>query len=639
MSSRRDQKIVAGCSSYDVANLEDLLLDRLPMEQTKKLEMHLEHCAFCQSQMDRLTATADDWDDLQSALLKPRKGPDNSSLSLSAIQSIRALLSPTDDPQMLGRLGHYEVSGIVGIGGMGVVCKGRDPALDRTVAIKVLLPHLAANRLARIRFLREARSAASIVHENVMPIFGIEDRGAVPFLVMPFSRGQTLQRRIDTEGPLSVQQVVRVGIQVARALAAAHAQGLIHRDVKPANIMLDEGTDRVLLADFGLARAIDDLSVTRSGMVAGTPLYMSPEQIQGETLSQKSDLFSLGSVMYAMCTGQTPFHADTSYGVMRQITDREPKDIQEINSEIPAWLCNIVRRLMAKSPADRFAAAERVAQLLEECLAHVHAPKLHRLPTCLAKPRFFERLNSYMSDKKILSLISFGLFLAALLIPWLIAATGKEIPAIVFGSISLFLAISFAVFSYKEFFSQIVLKLLIATIGLLMLGLLLAIPIWYVRSQTKAQAAMALEQQALARRNEFEAKRALQSARRDLTDSLVLQSETSSGSTKKQVLEWMVQRGFKKYTEVDMGLELREQVTSLMPDLKSIDKVTSLIIVPVLSNIFMYYFFNEKDELIDLRLNSILASQIGQGTKDESREDQNNDGRDREGVPAELKRF
>ena len=169
-------------------------------------------------------------------------------------------------------------------------------------------------------------------------------------------------------------------MQAAAGLAAAHAQGLVHRDVKPANILLADGIERVKLTDFGLARAADDASLTKTGFIAGTPQYMSPEQARGEAVDQRSDLFSLGSVLHAMCTGRPPFRAETSYGVLRRITDEEPRPIREINPEIPDWLCGIVARLMAKRPDDRFQSAGEVAALLEQCLAHVQQPTIVPLP-------------------------------------------------------------------------------------------------------------------------------------------------------------------------------------------------------------------------------------------------------------------
>jgi serine/threonine protein kinase len=220
-----------------------------------------------------------------------------------------------------------------------------------------------------------------VVDDHVVPIHNVETDGEHPFLVMKFIAGGSLQQRIDREGPLEVCEVLRIGMQTAKGLAAAHAQGLIHRDVKPSNILLDEGVDRALLTDFGLARATNDASLTRSGFHPGTPHYMSPEQVRGEAIDARSDLFGLGCVLYAMCTGHPPFRSETSYAVLRRITDDAPRPIRESNSSTPVWLERIVMRLLAKSPEDRYVSAIEAHRLLERCLAHVQQPTTVELPS------------------------------------------------------------------------------------------------------------------------------------------------------------------------------------------------------------------------------------------------------------------
>jgi len=214
-----------------------------------------------------------------------------------------SFLEPCEKPDTLGRLGSHEITAVIGRGGMGVVLKGRDPELNRVVAIKVLAPELASNAMARKRFLREARAAAAISHDHVVTIHAINQTGQLPHLAMEYVDGQSLQQRIDCSGPLGLKEILRIGKQTAAGLAAAHAEGLIHRDIKPANILLENGVERVKITDFGLARAVDDVSLTQTGVVAGTPQYMSPEQAQGKRVDHRTDLFSLGSVLYAMCTG------------------------------------------------------------------------------------------------------------------------------------------------------------------------------------------------------------------------------------------------------------------------------------------------------------------------------------------------
>ena len=158
---------------------------------------------------------------------------------------------------------------------MSIVFKGFDSALNRYVAIKVMSPHLATSESARQRFAREAQAAAAVVHDNVIAIHHVRGDAELPYLVMPYERGNSLQKRLDERGPLELAEILRIGMQSAAGLAAAHVQGLVHRDVKPGNILLTENVERVKLTDFGLARAVDDASLTRTGMIAGTPQYLS----------------------------------------------------------------------------------------------------------------------------------------------------------------------------------------------------------------------------------------------------------------------------------------------------------------------------------------------------------------------------
>jgi hypothetical protein len=296
-------------------------------------------------------------------------------------------LDPSDHPGSRGRLGHYEVVEVIGQGGFGVVFKALDPALNRLVAIKVLAPQLASSVAARKRFAREAKAAAAVSHEHVVAIHAVEEAKGLPYLVMEYVAGVSLQERLDRSGPQELAEVLRIGMQAAQGLAAAHAQGLVHRDVKPANILLHNGVERVKITDFGLARAADDASLTQSGVVAGTPQYMAPEQARGEAVDHRADLFSLGSVLYALCTGRPPFRASTTLGVLRRVTDDTPRPVHEVNPEMPAWMGDIIARLHAKDPAQRLQSAGEVAELLGQCLAHVQQPGRAPLPARLKRPR------------------------------------------------------------------------------------------------------------------------------------------------------------------------------------------------------------------------------------------------------------
>ena len=392
----------AHTSGCDHQRIDDFLnSDHVGLDDSQLVD-HLDSCATCREYMERQAAEPERWSKA-AEILQPGEFDHAGSAEYSAatvgyhrvaqpvaIQNVLDSLSPSDDPHRLGRLEGYEVSGVVGAGGMGVVLKAVDPSLDRVVAIKVMAPHLANNATARKRFSREAKAAAAVLHPNVIPIHCVSSDAAIPYLVMAYIRGCSLQKRLELEGPVPTVEVLRIGAQIAAGLAAAHEQGLVHRDIKPENILLEEGVERVTLTDFGLARAVDDASLTRDGTIAGTPQYMSPEQARGESVDQKSDLFSLGSVLYALCTGRPPFRAETSYGVMRKIIDETPMPICEINPQTPPWLSTIVEKLMSKQGTERFESVGEVHKLLEACLSHVQQPSAMELPSQLltkAKPK------------------------------------------------------------------------------------------------------------------------------------------------------------------------------------------------------------------------------------------------------------
>ncbi len=278
-------------------------------------------------------------------------------------------LEPSTEQGVLGYLDHFKIISVVGRGGMGVVLEAIDTRLSRTVAIKVLDPQLSNNEVAQGRFCREARAAAAVGHENVVTIHHVEydeERG-ISYIVMHFVRGRSLQEWLDMEEKLSIIDVVRIAGSVAAGLAAAHANHLIHRDVKPANILIDKQTGRVMLTDFGLARGHEDVKLTQTGFVAGTPLYMSPEQARGEVIvDPRSDLFSLGGVLYTMLTGRPPFPGNSAFGVLRGVTDNPHRPVQEIRTDTPDWLANLLDRLLAKSPVERPSSAQEVSKFLQD---------------------------------------------------------------------------------------------------------------------------------------------------------------------------------------------------------------------------------------------------------------------------------
>ena len=339
---------------------------RLGEDEQEMLAAHLERCEQCRGSLDALAGDDGLWRDLRFFLVgepdlsppqvrpaghardegRGRPAPDD----WDGRQAVLAFLDPTGDPRYMGSLGPYQILEVIGRGGMGVVLKGSDPALARVVAIKVLAPELSFLGSARLRFAREARAAASVAHEHVVAIHAVDSWKGLPYLVMQYVPGKSLQARIEQRRPTRRPRSAPIGMQVASGLAAAHAQGLVHRDIKPANILLENGIERVKITDFGLARAADDASISQSGVAAGTPHYMAPEQARCEPIDPRVDLFGLGGVMYAMCTGHPPFRAETALAVLRRVCEDTPRSIRADHPEIPAWLEAIIAKLLAKEP-------------------------------------------------------------------------------------------------------------------------------------------------------------------------------------------------------------------------------------------------------------------------------------------------
>lgn len=409
----------------DDTALEQMLGSEQSSEPSDALLSHVESCTHCQQRISELAGSTAMWQGVKAAISDaadsdPQRRFPSATIEPSAIHwtesMAKQLLSPPTHPEMLGRLGRYEVERLIGSGGMGVVFKAFDTELNRPVAIKLLAPYLASSGAARKRFAREARAAAAVVHRHVVPIHNVETERESPFIVMQYVSGESLQARIDREGPLELCEILRIGMQVADGLSAAHQQGLVHRDIKPSNILLEEDVDRALISDFGLARAADDASLTRTGFHPGTPQYMSPEQASGQSVDARSDLFSLGSMLYTMCTGRPPFRAENSLSVMRRIAETEPTPIREINPNIPKWMSAVISKLMAKHVQDRFSSAAAVRDLLEACLSHVQQPLSCALPALswLAESKTScdasQRKNKWMNVRVFL--VASGLILA-----------------------------------------------------------------------------------------------------------------------------------------------------------------------------------------------------------------------------------
>ena len=366
----------------DPQRLERLLQGSLTPPEQSALTEHVGECTACQQVLDSLAAgpsltilgqverdkPASDsayWPALVE-LDKEIPQPGSSGHHQRPPVVPLDFLPPSDDPSHLGRLDQFAIQGVIGRGGMGIVLRGFDTYLQREVAVKVLDPAMAEDEVARKRFCRESRTAASVSHENVVAVHHVahEESSDLPYLVMQLIDGEALDERL-ARGRLSLKDTIGIGAQVAAGLAAAHEKGLIHRDVKPANVLLERGTNRVKLTDFGLARAAEDVRLTRTGLVTGTPLYMAPEQARGEDLDARADLFSLGVLLYELCAGQTPFEAKTPLAVLKRLTDERHRPVRELNPDTPDWLAGVIDRLLAKSPADRFQSAREVADILD----------------------------------------------------------------------------------------------------------------------------------------------------------------------------------------------------------------------------------------------------------------------------------
>jgi serine/threonine protein kinase len=408
---------------------------------------HLDHCACCQTRIEELAtegtnlsrvverlneteplATSAYWPALQSLAGGGAETAVSPPVKARTHDVQLAFLLPATDPAYLGRLAQFDVMRILGRGGMGVVLEAFDSRLQRNVAVKVLDPDLQDDEVARQRFCREARAAASITHENVVAVHQVEKSGeeGLPYLVMQLISGETLEQRLARENRLSTNEIVRIGMEAARGLAAAHAQGLIHRDIKPGNILLESSTGRVKLTDFGLARVADDVKLTRTGFVSGTPLYMSPEQAMGEQGDHRSDLFSLGAILYEMAAGEPPFAGNSALSILKQIADVRHRPLREVAPEVPGWLAEMIDELLAKKPADRYQSATDVAEVLEYHWLHQKASS-DELPA-VCQVEVARRSRRY---RITLAAIGIGLLAAGLLIGMYFANRGSPsaIPA------------------------------------------------------------------------------------------------------------------------------------------------------------------------------------------------------------------
>lgn len=407
------------------ATLRSYLNSDTEVREEPRTEKHLSECHKCQLRLESLSASDVLWSEAQAVLQNEPEEPASTHPAIQ-LDYIKSILGPTDDPNMLGRIDTYEIGAVIGHGGTGIVFKALDKKLNRFVAIKVLEPSFASNPSARRRFEREGRAIAAVSHDHVVAIHAVDEYCGLPYIVMQLVAGKSLQQRLDQQGPLETKEVVRIARQIADALDCAHDQGIVHRDVKPANVLLENGVERVRVGDFGLAQVVDDVSLTRSGVIAGTPQYMSPEQTRGEPLDGRSDLFSLGSVMYAMCVGHPPFRAETSLGILHRIATSPLRPVRQLNPDVPVWLEKFTERLLAKSADDRFESAEQVSRYLSDELAYLQQPASEHPPT---RP-WLETIDAKSTSKQnvILCLATFGLFISVAVAVFLSGSIGKAVP-------------------------------------------------------------------------------------------------------------------------------------------------------------------------------------------------------------------
>jgi serine/threonine protein kinase len=306
-----------------------------------------------------------------------------------------SFLTPPQEADEMGRLGPFRILSLLGSGSMGIVFKAEDSRLKRPVALKVMRPNYATKEEYRQRFLREAQATAKLDHPHVVPIYGAEEFAGVPYLAMKLLEGESLEERLKERGPwLPLAEVLRIGEEVSDALAAAHARELIHRDVKPTNIWLETEGDHVKLIDFGLARILDDdLRLTGTGYVVGTPSYMAPEQANGDEVDHRSDLFSLGCVLYRASTGVQPFPGQFAVDVVAAVRTIDPKPPRALDPTLPPSFSDLVMALLCKDPAGRPQSARAVRDALRELRAATSG--------AAAKPRSDANIAKPKSEPKI----------------------------------------------------------------------------------------------------------------------------------------------------------------------------------------------------------------------------------------------
>ena len=410
-----------------------------PADQYERMTDHVGECEGCQQRID-LLATAE-FPIIKEALLgldAERRAKDSAlwkaldEVGASAVMPVRTdelkldFLEKTSQPGLLGKLGAFDIVRVIGRGGMGVVLHAFDPSLQRDVALKLLDPSLGSNDTARQRFTREARAAGAVSHENIVAVHSVDEdaKSGLPFFVMQLVAGESLEQRLRRVGKLSFTEVVRLAAQAAAGLSAAHASGLIHRDIKPGNMLLEAPNDRLKLTDFGLARAAEDLRLTKTGFVSGTPLYMAPEQAKGDEADHRADLFSLGVVLYEALAGKPPFEGKTPLAVLRRVADEPHVALNKYSPDVPKWFEDTIDRLLSKDPDDRYSSAAELAADLAPFVSKHHSQPCEVAsaePCALAHPSSLSRraLRKWKMKCALLTVIPFLLGILLTSAVWL----------------------------------------------------------------------------------------------------------------------------------------------------------------------------------------------------------------------------
>ncbi len=391
----------------DLPELRRFLLGQGPDEEAGLIESHLSSCPDCLAAVSSLDASDELVEAAQARatmICKPAQTVRLEGLIRElkelypsttpfpgATEDYGRYFSPPQDKDEIGRIGQYRVRRLLGMGGMGVVFLAEDTQLQRDVALKLLRPTLFGSVQARQRFLREARAAAKVVDDHIVPIYQVGEDRDVPYLAMPVLQGESLADRLARQGRLPVDDVIHIGREIALGLAAAHARGLVHRDVKPANVWLEptgassqnQGAacslrERVRLLDFGLVHVCDSQPpLTEVGIVIGTPAYMAPEQAMAGPVDARCDLFSLGTVLYTMAAGRPPFLGGNNLEILHALYSETPAPIQSLVPELPERLTALIEKLHAKDKENRCQSAQEVVEWLDACRA---AAKLSPAP-------------------------------------------------------------------------------------------------------------------------------------------------------------------------------------------------------------------------------------------------------------------